>query len=238
MKKSDFKKHIPKYLERYDEFLNRVKRLNEKKKKTVSAINCTYANIQPKIVWKLETYIQATLYRTLDLIETINICWEKKFQVSCFILTRNILENTAQLYVLNKKIKSCLSTKDIDQINKIIEANLFSSRLEGEQYQATNIVTKVEKVDKEFNGFKHSFDLLCEYAHPNYYGMLGHYGNKDEENLAFNFSTLSEDNKNLLGRLFSAIDPTILVFEFIINQIEEKYEIIAPLCKDYRPIEN
>lgn len=50
-----------------------------------------------------------------------------------------------------------------------------------------NILTMVDRVDKEIPGFRGVYDNLCELSHPNWAGTLGTYTKIDREKLWVDF---------------------------------------------------
>ena len=236
MNNESFEKYLPKHVDTFKEFVKRKEYLNKFKKPIVSAFECEYSEMQPKIVWKIETFVQSSLYRVIELIEIIEMCWDKKKFSGCFICARNIVENTAQLFYINEKIRKFSTKNDINSINKIIVESLFATRINDKMPQAISILTQIDKTDKKFNGFRGIYDLLCEVSHPNYLGLLGLYGSRDEEKLAFNFTADNKERGNILHRVFLSIDHSLLIYESIINEVENLYLDVAKLCEDYKPI--
>ena len=58
----------------------------------------------------------------------------------------------------------------------------MGSRDKSTPHEPYNILTAVDKVDKEFDGLRQMYDCLSEFAHPNWSGTLGTYGRFDREN--------------------------------------------------------
>jgi hypothetical protein len=74
-------------------------------------------------------------------------------------------------------------------------------------------------VEKVFPGFQGSYDALCEYAHPNWAGVLGSFGRGDEARGALLLAERSDDPACEIGT--NALAGSLLTFHHIYNELAE-----------------
>lgn len=83
-------------------------------------------------------------------------------------------------FCLHKEIGKFLSgprdDASVKALDEFLLKNLMASRRPDSQFNATSILTLIQKVEKEMPGFEKTYDELCEYAHPNWAGVLGTFG--------------------------------------------------------------
>lgn len=54
--------------------------------------------------------------------------------------------------------------------------------------EAINILTAIDKLNKEYKNIRREYEFICEFAHPNLPGLLGSYGQLNRENNCASFS--------------------------------------------------
>ena len=47
--------------------------------------------------------------------------------------------------------------------------------------ESYNVLTAVNRLDKEFGGLRQMYDNLCEFTHPNWSGVMGSYSKIDKQ---------------------------------------------------------
>lgn len=118
------------------------------------------------------------VYRIYEIGQSAYNSLNEKKWLSSALLTRAAGETMSILYIFNKKIKDVYQNKDID-INleefagKIFLSSRYNVSEKDEPFlKATNIITYIEKVNKDIKFFKDSYELLSEYCHPNSLGLI------------------------------------------------------------------
>ena len=174
----------------------------------------------PKIVWKIDGYIYATLDRALNLGSISAQLWEKEEATPSILLARSVMETVANLYIYYKSLKKLmLDGASLNEIDDHCMQNCFASRDIPGLPIAVNILTQLNKIEKDIPHFKEVYDDLSEVCHPNYWGVLRGYGKLDQEN-----STLILDAKK--GKPFEMMDrylPAALGSISMITDIVNEY---------------
>jgi hypothetical protein len=101
--------------------------------------------------------------------------------VPATIMTRGVYETTAVLYSFGAKIEEVMRTNDAENVDQFVMKCLFGGRVKSAPIECTDILSAVDRTNKNFEHFRDSYDDLSEYAHPNWPGLMGSYGNLVEE---------------------------------------------------------
>lgn len=145
-----------------------------------ASVSATAFSKKWKLPFKAEMIRQLLLYRTVDLASASIAHFETRRVVPAVILTRSVIETFAVLFALGEKLERFLKDdlKDINQLDGTLMSLLVGSRNHPslEMPKAINILTLIDKVEKAAPGFRFHYDALSEYAHPNWAGALGAYG--------------------------------------------------------------
>lgn len=93
--------------------------------------------------------------------------------VSAAILTRATAEATALLWVYGSKFLTFAESKDDAPLSAFVERVLRGTRVElPGMAQSVNVLTLVDKADRDIPFFRKLYDYLSEAAHPNSIGLL------------------------------------------------------------------
>ena len=90
---------------------------------------------------------------------------------------------------------------------------------------AISVLTFVDRVEKDVEGFRHQYDLLCEFAHPNWAGTALLYSKPDPPNLWTDFSP---NIRGIDGP--KNIGVALMCFERSFNHIADVMPIFIELC--------
>lgn len=239
MNLASFESLLPEKVPDYLEYSKIKGQLESKKKSLVSPTASAIPGIAPKIVWKYETFLQACLFRVVDLLNLIEISWETKKPIGSYILARNFSENVAQIYDLAAQTDRLCKKGDFKELSDLINGRLFGTKLKeqlDEQFpESVNVLSLIDKIDKKFTGFRINYDRLCEFAHPNYFGMLGHYSLLDQEKIETRFDSEYGMTFDSLGRIFYSIP--LEVYQFYLEKLENLLPAVAKLSPDYEELQ-
>lgn len=170
--------------------------LNSLKKKITDVVKPEIRPHYPKLLFKYKIFIQIYLHRCIDLAESTILSLSNKKILSVFLILRSLLETVAVLHDSAKNTEKYCKEKNFEKLNEIAEKAVFSTRIpEFQPYKATNILTTIEKWDKENSGILKTYEALCEFTHPNHFGTMSSYGDFLDE-FTFKLSFANNYNKN------------------------------------------
>jgi len=122
------------------------------------------------LVWR-----EALLHRIVDLSSAALQMFQQGRLVPGCTLTRSVYETVAQLYCFHKKIVTAVEKKNLKEISEQVDKGAWGSKDGSTEVTATNVLTAISHLNKEFKGSEGEYFHLCEYAHPNMKGVLGSY---------------------------------------------------------------
>jgi len=159
----------------------------------------------------------ALLFRILDLSDCSLGLFKANRKPPAFTLLRSALETAALIYSIGSRTNDVCVTKNLNEYRDYIVKCLLGSRNESTPVDSLNVLTCVDKVDKEFNGFKTVYDFLCEYAHPNCAGTSRNYGKIDPESGRVVFTLMDGGDDKIKG-------------------LRALYFVLAVACDEYNKI--
>ena len=120
-------------------------------------------------------------HRIKDLTEKVLPLYESEQRVPAFLVTRAIIESVALLYQLHRKIVSAIEASDVVELNDWLWNAIFGSRNTDTDMTSPNVLTALDRMDKEHPGIREMYDQLSEFCHPNYGGVLASYSHLSED---------------------------------------------------------
>ena len=147
-----------------------------------------------KIPYKVHLLIESMNCRMIDFCESIDMLIMNNHIVPAVSLIRSLFEMTAIINRISSSIdKSIIQEKLIENFDELMMKLCFGTRRDESKYNATNILSQIEKLDKKYNGVLNFYNDLCEFVHPNSDGVIGSYSELKEK-----------DNKNLIYKAITA----------------------------------
>lgn len=132
---------------------------------------------------------EAALWRTQDLLTQSFILHQQGHGLGARILLRSAFETLASLVHLNQLMQRVLDgSLNFHVFSDKTTVLLTGSRNQEEGAKALNIVTVLEKCDKQYPGLLGIYGDLSESAHPNWEGLCWGYSKVDHDELVTNFS--------------------------------------------------
>jgi hypothetical protein len=159
-----------------------------------------------KTAWKCALLQQSLLYRVTSLACGCADAWNAKNIVCSVLAARALLETVALCEHTTEKLLGRCEARDLDAIDDLANKELFSTRNEemasdGVGFKATNVLTFIDKLDKQIAGVRESYDFLSEWCHPNGSGHLSTYGDINRSTGSVQFSDASDRVKGIQGHV-------------------------------------
>jgi hypothetical protein len=163
-----------------------------------------------KTAWKCALLQQSLLYRVTSLACGCADAWNAKNIVCSGLAARALLETVALCEHTTQKLLDRCEAPDLDAIDDLANKELFSTRneemvSEGVGFKATNVLTFIDKLDKQLDGVRESYDFLSEWCHPNGSGHLSTYGDMDRLTGSVRFSESSERVLGIQGHVVTCL---------------------------------
>lgn len=210
--------------------------------------------LTPRTIFRFQIYQQVVLHRIVDLSCSIINCWENKQISSAFVLLRTLNENTSVIYDANQRLTGLIEKKDFENIYKLIFNLQYGTRINErieqavedeskddsiqdvekvkleirEAYTAQQILNVLDRISKDIPKHREIYEYLCEYAHPNWDGLMGLYC-KWKDKFTINISNDNSFNEETATRFFQTMDMFLKMFIDGYDGIIKKYPEITKL---------
>lgn len=186
-------------------------------------------NIAYKPTFDADYYREAVLYRFVELAESAYHLYKTDLLVGAVVSARAAQETVAVAWFINSKLEHLVKTKDLSHFSEIMRRLIVGWSNDEEFPEKVNVFKCIDSVDKAMEGkFRRHYDMLSEYAHPNYSGTLGAFGNPNHETLEVSFGNYPRSRKTLENH----IESTLIICVSLLNSIQEKYESVINLALD------
>jgi hypothetical protein len=155
-------------------------RLEELKGILPSEVSREKVSMSSKAALKAYAIHVGLLHRTADLAEGAIGLYKRRENLPAHVLTRSVLETAALFYYFGRKLEKAVESKKAKEAGDVLMRIMSGARNTEEEIKAVSILTAVDKLDKDARGVRAMYDELCEVAHPNSMGTVGHYGESDK----------------------------------------------------------
>ncbi len=172
----------------------------------------TAFSLKSKIPHKTISLREILFMRELDLTTEALTLFERGRHVPAMVLTRAAMESAALLIFLDIQVSDFLQNQENTKLNTFLEKSLLGSRDQSTEREAINILTVINRVDRMHNSYRHMYDQLSEFTHPNSYGTLGSYGNFDYESFTLHLDMAEYQPPLIIGLL-----PLLITVELFVN---------------------
>jgi hypothetical protein len=172
-----------------------------------------------KLPFKALSVRETLIHRVSGLASPAISMFEGGNVVAGIVLTRSVLETVASTFALQRETKSFLLRKRVEAFDEFLMACLVGSRWPNAETPARSVLTFVDHVDKQFQGYRATYDSLCEYTHPNWSGVLGSFGSIDHEARVLHLGPNDRDAGFSIG--VTSLAMSLGLFEYSYNEIAE-----------------
>jgi hypothetical protein len=145
---------------------------------------------------------------------------ERNDLTAAAILTRAVAESAALAWML-KGILAKRGELTPQEMNDQLMRVLMGTKNWKDMPQAFQILTCVDKLDKQVPGFRASYDTLSEIAHPNWSGVAGLYATHDKVNYVTTFGRDHDRTSQVRDMVANALVGALGLFEFAYNKISD-----------------
>jgi hypothetical protein len=183
-----------------------------------------------KVPWKALLLREVLSWRMADLARGAFENFEKERLASAIVLTRAAVETSAALWYLCGKVAAAIDAKTVGDIDDYLMRLMMGSKTESAMPQALNVLGFVDHVEKEVEGFRHQYDVLSEYAHPNWAGTSLLFLKHNEETRVTDFgANIRTENSKSIGVLNLSI--TLAMFQRSYNRLADLIPAFTALCE-------
>ena len=198
----------------------------------VSRTDPAQVSVIAKIPYKALEIREALLYRATDLADAACLLFEKENLVSAACITRGFQETLAVLFFVNRKVKKTIEDKDVQHLDEVLMKVLMGSKNNPDMPDPVNILTMIDRVDKEISKFRAVYDNLSELSHPNWAGTLGVYTKINKErvwtDLGRNIRLGQSTKAQIVITLYAGLELIVHIY----NEFADFLPDLVKICED------
>lgn len=136
-----------------------------------------------KIPFKAYSWCGAILHRAFELATSSIELYDSGNFITSSIISRALMETVGMLFWMHCRISGVVKEQNLGDIDEyLMRGSLGHKETEG-MPAALNALSAIDRVEKQFEGFRNIYDILSEFAHPNWSGTFGTYGKNISEEM-------------------------------------------------------
>ncbi|HEY2360373.1 MAG TPA: hypothetical protein VGK36_04620 [Candidatus Angelobacter sp.] len=132
-----------------------------------------------KLPFKAICYRESLAWRMAELSRAAFASLQANQLAAAILLTRAAVETSAGLWYAHKKLEAAVQDGTKGKIDEDLMKLTMGRRIDKNSNsvfpEAVQVLNFVDRVDRKVKGFRHQYDQLSEFAHPNYDGTGGLY---------------------------------------------------------------
>lgn len=201
--------------EKINEIINRIENSISEE-----VFHFEHSNIS-KIPNKINCFIEAINYKTLEFANVVKSLFDHDLVVPAIVMTRVLFESLSMIYQIRKTTEKLIKEGYSEEYDDKLMQLLFGTDY-NETTKRVNVLTLLDKIDKEYKDVRKFYNDMSEFSHPNYDGILGSYSELDETNHKTYYKQILTKNEGV-GRW------AFCCFAFVISTINTEYLNIKDL---------
>jgi hypothetical protein len=190
-----------------------------------------------KLPFKALQYREGLLWRMAQLGRNAFECFKGDKLVSGILLTRATMEASASLWYLLAKLRTAVESKSLGDVDFYLMKLLMGGRTDLDLMpQALSVLTFVDHVEKSIEGFRHQYDRLSEFAHPNWAGTALLFSKIDRSRAVADFgeNLRFADSARAIG--VSNLSVALAMSEVSYNRITDLMPGFISVCEQHGDI--
>lgn len=205
-----------------------------------------------KYPFKVMSFVNAMTWRMYDMVNAALTLMKQDLIIPSLCLVRACWENMVATYELKNLVQDCCEKHAVtDDVDVILMRLLYSNRFEKDnryvsaehydsfkEYKAKNILTLVQKLEKDFPAAKDFYSNLCEFVHPNGDGVCGSYSYLNESMHTTTYGPQFSQQSDLFPAFITTLSCSIDLYLGFIETIKDSIEEFSKLCEEALIIKN
>ena len=188
---------------------------------------------ESKLPFKALLYRGALIWRMAELSRGAFENFERNHLAVAILLTRAAVETSAALSYLSAKLDATLQAGTVGDTDDYLMRLLMGSRTNPELPAAISVLTfvdRAEKDEKDIEGFRHQYDMLSEFSHPNWAGTALLYSRPDPPNLWTDFGANVRVGDSTKHADVLNLSASLMLFEQNYNHVADVMPAFITLC--------
>jgi hypothetical protein len=187
-----------------------------------------------KLPYKALLYREGLMWRACELGRSALASFRGEKLVTAVLLTRAVVETSAALWFLRTRIKAAVEFRSIADIDDCLMKLLMGTKANLDiQPEAFNVLKFIDVLKKEIPDIRHHYEMLSEFAHPNWAGTALAYSKHDKAARATDFGPYIRSAASAKRAGAANLSGSLLLFEAAYGQLAELMPRFVKLCEDH-----
>ncbi len=175
-------------------------------------------------------------WRAHDFGDLSHELFVRKRVVPAIVLTRALMETTALLHLVYRKINQAINNQELGELDEFLVKCMSGNRLNSTEPDSPNILTAINHLEGEdgCEAYLNFYNSLCEFVHPNSLGTFYAYSSYSSRDRLLSFGQnkgITEGNDVAFIAVF-ALEVFIEFFDRISSLIPKINELSILLYKE------
>jgi hypothetical protein len=197
----------------------------------ISRTDPAQVSLIAKIPYKALQIREALLYRATDLTDASCMFIDAHNFVAAACTTRAFQETFASLFYVNREVKKAINDGDLAYLDESLMKSLMGSKNNPDMPDPVNVLTMIDRVDKEVPDFRSVYDILCELSHPNWAGTLGIYTKINKEKLWVDFGQNIRLKDSTQSQVIFTLHACLSLIAHIYDEFAELLPKLIKICE-------
>lgn len=185
-----------------------------------------------KTPYKLLIFREALIWRLAETSEVALSLFKDRKHVSAIIMIRSVIECAAACWFILELIEEYQEKRSLTKLDEKVTRLLMGQKWNSELPSAVHINDMLRSADKTVTGMFKSYDIMSEYAHPNWSGVFGMYGKRGGEDYIALFGENIRKGDGVLKVGINGLLGALTAFEFAYNRISDLMPEFVESCED------
>jgi hypothetical protein len=184
-----------------------------------------------KLPFKARGIREALLWRTVQLGESAFESFRRDKLASAILLTRATVETCAALWYLRVRLETTVQSTTAGKIDEDLMRLLMGSKADADILPPPiNVLSFVDRVEKDIPGFRCQYDRLSEFAHPNWAGTTLLFSKMESGGVA-NFGENIRGTESTMRIGLANLSVALAMFEVSYNHITDLMPGFVQVCE-------
>ena len=185
-----------------------------------------------KLPFRALLYREALLWRSVQLGKSAFESFEKDELASAILLTRATVETCAALWYLRARLETTVQSKTVGKIDEDLMILLMGRKADADILPSpVNVLNFVDRVERDIPGFRHQYDHLSEFAHPNWAGTTFLFSKIDHSTGTAALGENIRDTESTRRIGLANLSVALAMFEVSYNHITDLMPDFVQLCE-------
>lgn len=188
--------------------------------------------LNAKTPYKAVHFREALLWRTVELASSACELLKSGRIAAGITLVRGVAESAAAMRYLSETVQSFCQceNRSLQEVDEKLMRLLMGDRRNSDMPDAINVLTMLKHANRTVPGVSDSYEILSEFAHPNWSGTCLLFSKIDSENHVVSFG-VGQRSENSAKIAISSLHAALKIVSHAYDEIADFYPSFVEACE-------